>query len=1053
MPPETREWTPRSAAARVGLALTWLICATSHASDVTQPVEPLDITGRDFAGLRLPVSPAAMSELSASFAAARSWAWTEPPQRDADGTLLPPVQRLLLSGDVTMTLGIHELTAARALVWFRPLRPGDVDGVDGLMQVYVYFDRVGTPTASPDDTGPISFNADRLSVEGVFELSGPDILRTDQLNPGPPPPDRFMLEGEQSLARRLRRLIADLPEPSPIGTLRAPPGADPALPSEPGLSRPYPSRSEDDVLAQIRAMDANLPLPEPLAPIFAEEGVFTFTVGHAEQLEGDPDAADATVVMITGGLVVQYHDVTTDQELLIRADRAIVYLTPSSQPGLQRLTAREVLGIYVEGDAMATDGQYTLRAPRMYYDVQFGRALVMDAVFWTYDDNLRMPMYVRAKTLRQESSEQFKATGATISNTAFFEPHFSIGASSITIARNERNESGWTADARHITLKAGAVPFFYWPIFKGDPRNIPLRAIELIGSSVSGGGIRTAWDIPTLLGISDTRGVSAQLLLDAYFERGLGLGSTIRWTKLESVGGATLYMLPNDTGTDSLSGGGRKEHDGDFRGMALLEHQWQISDTWSLFLEGSVISDETFIDAFFPALGSNRREFRNSAYVRWLDANSTFTAQAKASVNDFTPNEHLLQSQGYVVDRLPEVTYSRVGDDLLASASPGLLTYFSESRLGTVGFNFTDRTPADFGFTSPNKSQSAFGLQPDENIGDSLRADGLNEDFVTRFDTRHELTMPLESGIFNVTPYAVGRFTAYSQDFESYSGNDEQARVWGETGVRVATTMQRIDDSVRSRVLDVNRVRHIITPSVTGSIAGTTLPSEDLPVYDDSVEALNDGGTLAFRLEQTWQTKRGGPGRERSVDWITVDTELVLNSEDENLSPYPRYFGFRNELSKPGDFVGINGTWQVSEVFGLTGSTAYDFNTSQQTRTAAGLVLRHSDEFVAFADLLYSNPHDSTFLSGGVAYKLSDKYDLGTRATYDQQEGTLQNINAIVTRRFPNISLGLGVSFNNIRDETSFSFSIQPEGLGRRGANITGLGSSNERQQRSTFGG
>ena len=167
----------------------------------------------------------------------------------------------------------------------------------------------------------------------------------------------------------------------------------------------------------------------------------------------------------------------------------MVYLTPSSQPGLQQLAATEVLGIYVEGDAMATDGQYTLRAPRMYYDVQFGRALVMDAVFWTYDENLGMPMYVRAKTLRQESSEQFKATGATISNTAFFEPHFSIGASSITIARNDRNESGWTADARHITLKAGVVPFFYWPIFKGDPRNIPLRAIELIGSSVSPAGI------------------------------------------------------------------------------------------------------------------------------------------------------------------------------------------------------------------------------------------------------------------------------------------------------------------------------------------------------------------------------------------------------------------------------------------------------------------------------------------------------------------------------------------------------------------------------------
>ena len=56
----------------------------------------------------------------------------------------------------------------------------------------------------------------------------------------------------------------------------------------------------------------------------------------------------------------------------------------------------------------------------MYYDVQAQRALVMDAVFSTYDRKLRQQIYVRAGALRQESASQWSATGATVANSAFF---------------------------------------------------------------------------------------------------------------------------------------------------------------------------------------------------------------------------------------------------------------------------------------------------------------------------------------------------------------------------------------------------------------------------------------------------------------------------------------------------------------------------------------------------------------------------------------------------------------------------------------------------------
>lgn len=1054
MPVTTRERTLRAAALCAGLLVAAAPLCPASSDPIRQPLEPLDFTGRTFSGLRLPVAPGGLAEQGASFGASQAWAWREPAETDAAGIVLPPVSRLLLVGDVSAHLGIHRLTAARAMVWMRRLDPADVGGEEGLAQVYVFFDRVATPTAAPGEGGAISFNADRLAVEGVFKVTGEDLLRTDALSPGPPEQSRFILEGEQSLAQRLRRLVENVPEPSPIGVLTAPPGPDEPRLSPPGQERPFPGMTDSDTLARLQELDAALPIPTPAPPIFAKEGVFTIVSGNIVGIDDQRGSPDAAVAMVTDGVDVQYHDAKTNQNLLVHAERGVVYFAPNTDAGRQRFETREVLGIYVEGDVMATDAEYTIRAPRMYYDVELGRALVLDAVFSTYDARLGVPLYIRAKTIRQESSDQFKAKGATVSNTAFFEPHFSVGATSITISRTERTRSGWLADARNITINAGIVPFFYWPIFYGDPRNIPLRAVEVIGSSVSGAGVRTAWHIPTLLGIRNTRGVSAQLLLDVFFDRGLGVGSDIDWENASSLGSARLYMLPEDRGTDSLAPGTTLDHDGDFRGIALIENRSNLNDVWTLFLEGSAISDETFVDAFMPELGFARREPRNSALLRWLNGPAELTAQLKGSIDDFTPSEHLLQSQGYTVDKLPEVTYTRVGDDLLATASPGLLTYFSETRLGQVAFNFTESAPSEFGFDTNGLAQRALGIPADTSIGDSLRAEGLSEKPVTRFDTRHELTVPLNYGAFNVTPFGVGRFTAYDQDFESFSGNDDQTRLWGEVGVRVATTVQRIDDSVRSRFFDVNRIRHIVTPSVSTSVAGTTLAREDLPVYDDSVEDINDGTTVRFGIDQTWQTKRGGPGRERTVDWITLDTELVFNSgRDFEDAPYPRHFDYRPELSSQGDYVGIGGTWLATEVLGFSAGTAYDLNTSQQTRTAVGMMLQHSQDFSTFVDLLYSNPHDQTFLSFGAAYRLSDKYDVAGRATYDQELGDFQNLQVNVSRLYPNIWFDLGLSYNNIRGETSFSFGLRPVGLGQRGATLRGLGSSNERARQSVFGG
>ena len=359
---------------------------------------------------------------------------------------------------------------------------------------------------------------------------------------------------------------------------------------------------------------------------------------------------------IEGGIVISYWDRKRDSTMQMTAQRAVVFFEPGPLQDFARAGAEQVRGIYLEGDVVAdmqsASGRYSVRSPRVFYSVKENRAVLIDAVFWTYDQQRRLPLYVRAKSIEQVSADEFKATGARLTNSPFFSPDLSIGASTVTIKPSppEAGERRIFIDARDITLRAGGVPFFYWPVMRGDPHDLPLRDLRVESSSGSGTAIKTTWNFWSLVGIQTPKDVRADLMLDWYFDRGPALGTELSWATDTGNGGLFGYLVPNDTGRDLLVTGAKKDFDGQVRGIVTAEHRATLSDEWSLFLEGAYISDETFVDGFFEDQAKNRREFTNALYLRRLRDNSALTVLAKSTLNDFIANEYLLQAPGYTVD-------------------------------------------------------------------------------------------------------------------------------------------------------------------------------------------------------------------------------------------------------------------------------------------------------------------------------------------------------------------------------------------------------------------
>lgn len=826
---------------------------------------------------------------------------------------------------------------------------------------------------------------------------------------------------------------------TPPTTPTTPTTTTPSTPSIPPLAPASPASP----VAQTPAGATGAPVATaPIAPIFAREGIILVSGKDITMVSG----IEENVVIVAGGVVMQYTDRATGRTLQLTAQRAAVFTDPGSLADTAQFKVEQVRGIFLEGEVTATDGKYTLRGPQIYYDIKANKAVMLDAVFWTYDERRQLPLYMRASSIRQTAMDQFEANKAVFTNTAFFDPELTLGASNITIKRQtvevpqtEIDRVGGAKPAQttttlvsadNIVLKAGPVPVFYWPTYSGDAQIMPIKDLRFENRNGSGVAFKVGLNAYSLLGIKSPGDTRFDLLTDFYAERGIGIGTRMAWDKPDSKGSLFAYMLPNDNGTDVLKPGTEKEQDGAFRGLIVADQLWRIDDKWTLFAEGSYISDETFIDALYEEVGESRREFTNRLRADRLDENTQLSIEAKGTFNDFLANEWLLQSQGYSVNKTPEGMYVRQADDLLSGSHPGLLTYWSEYRAGMMSMSFDEIKPEDRGFNTTFLSQRAFGLNQGQSYSDSLRSQGYLEESVFRADTRQEVSAQFKAGAVTIQPFVTGRATAYDNKFSQFSPDeDDQARLHGSVGVRASTTFQRVYDGVDSRIFDIHRLRHIIEPSVSAWYAGTNIASQDLPIYDDSVESLAEGGIVRFGATQIFQTQRGGPGQWHNVDLLTITTDFVISESNyEAKTPIGRFFDYRPEYANPGNYFVGDLVYRLTDAVAITGSTVYDFDRNQQAMSSTGVSVRHSSAFSTYGDLRYINDLDSTYLNLGAAYEFTSKYSATVSAAYDLDINGFQSTDFELRRNFSSMLFGIGLGYNDITGEASFGFVFRPNG-------------------------
>ena len=924
------------------------------------------LRGDRLSGVVLPVLPRATD---ISIQALKSNAWT-----------IDDTKRLLLRENVLVTIGAYTFEAEEAVVWLNRI-PTDAGIVS---QAAVYLPKF----SKSSNHAAIGAEGQNLLVVG--STLGKVTLDVALMTPSEP-------KGSQSLMHkaetRLAAYLYELEENKPL------------LYGHPQVITAPTEQIEQELAT------ATLTKDDKRAWLKPKSGFVSLSADNVQLL---PETIE-NAVTLTGNVQLALRSTAGIDDMEMSATRGVIFLNPGSVRDMAsgRVSLNEIYGVYLEGNVVisASEGNYLVRAPQIYYDFQTGKAVMVEAVLRTYIKDGKVPLFIRADELRQISTNQWLAQGVQASTSAFATPDLAIGATKMSIT--QRDDGNTYVKSEDNTLQFGGTPVMYWPNFEGKAGEIPLRRAKLGYKKTYGAVIETKWDLYTLLGKDSPNEVDADIRIDGFTKRGAGVGLDFKYSFEKNKGIFQTYLL-SDSGTQRTDSGIDTDVTNSTRGYLLWENQTQLDSYWKLQTKLSYISDPTFMSVWRQDDYKNALEYETSIYAKYQKDNSAFTAYASTDLNQFISNSWLMASRQYQVDKTPEISLYNYGTKLFKN----LITWSSETKITRERMVFQSGTPNELGLRP-----QAFNLSnANTPIESNLTSAGLQSNYQNRLVTRHELSIPLQLGAFKVVPF--GSIQAQWGLGNEDDGQARETNHWFRTaGVRASTQIQRIFNSVNNELLDLHRLRHVIEPYMTVWNGDSNVDVTTIPQYDAQLDNLSTGTVTWFGVKNKLQTWRGGPGRWYQVDWLTIDTAFMFaNSGAVQRYDNPQFFDWRPEYSSIEDAAILNGKWQYSDGVAFIGNGTWGLDGGRFSRGSVGAELDHGKDVRTYIEYREIDVTNDQFLSLGMRYNLSKRYSLDFSPSWNFNIDDLQSLRFMLTRHYPDFDLVGQVRYNQIQDETSVGF-------------------------------
>jgi hypothetical protein len=744
-----------------------------------------------------------------------------------------------------------------------------------------------------------------------------------------------------------------------------------------------------------------------------------------------------------------------DRKLYIVADNLIQW--HSEIPGSP---ARDQF--YLEGNVVFAKGSRTIYSERMYYDVDTQQGTILKAEIMTTVPNYRGSVRLKAEVVQQYDANNLQAFGSAFTSSRLGVPRYWLQSESIGIVRSQvpsldllggggidpqtglpqagalpASQDEFMVDAQRNRVYLAGLPVFAWPRLRTS-LNDPTLYLDRFGvnnDQIFGFQLTTGWNMYQILGLDKpTEGTRWVGVLDYLSERGLGVGSEFDY-ELDSLlgipgkvrGGYKSWFI-NDDGLDFLGLDRRNlVPEEDYRGRIALSHRHELAPGYTFRAEVGYLSDRNFLEQFYEREWDTQKD-QTTGF--WLERNSG--TRSNNLTFDLQVNDFFAQTSGLKFDQFV------LGQPILNNHA----VWHSHSQAGYVRMRQAD---------APLNASELAKFDP---LAWEADVDGF------KFGTRQEIDFPTQVGPIKFVPYLLGD-ASYWQ--EALNGND-LTRVYGQAGIRASLPMWKVDPSVQSVLWNVNGLAHKVTFDLDAFYADASQDLDELALYDEldddsqehfrrrfafdtfgigpggdvplayderyfalrsgmqgnvtapSSEIADDLAAIKFGIRQRWQTKRGMPGRERIIDWITLDMQTILFPEaarDNNGADFGMFdYDFR---------------WHVGDRFSLVSDGYFDFF-SQGLRTASfGANIGRPEVGNAYVGYrMIEGPISSNILSAAITYRMSDKWGVKAGGQVDFGEtGTIgQSVNFVYIGE--SFLWQFGVNYDVSRDNLGLRFGFEP---------------------------
>jgi hypothetical protein len=804
--------------------------------------------------------------------------------------------------------------------------------------------------------------------------------------------------------------------------------------------------------------------------------------GTAFNAEGGPPGPDGTRrILITGGIIINVTSLDGLEQTEFATDEAVAWIRdPDGKGSLDGLVidgdGKKKVEIYMSGNVIIRTARgrgakifmNTVRAAEVYYDTNENKAIAIRADLEMSIPNVPDAFHLTGDEVHRLDLENWEVIkGSANASKLPSDPGLRLDSSRFTLSERRvvrRNIFGipfrdvrtgeqveyveQIVTGRNVVTRLAGVPVFYLPRLRLDAADPfgPLESLSFSQSRQFGQQYSSTWDIYELLALRPPPGHSWRLNLDYLTKRGPAGGTDYTYripgeTPADPSPGSGLIRLYgiSDNGFDLLGGyRGPTPMPPELRGRAMWRHQQEILEGLNFQGQVALLSDQNFLEQYYKNefdLGPNQETF---AYLTWSRRNfgASVLVEDRVGRNWITETNWLPRVDGHL-------TGQTFLNDLFVYSARGSAAY---AQLRPSEYN-------PFPLLSTDK-----------------RTD------TGRFDIWQELSVPLSLGPVKFAPYGILQLSEYTNDL---NGN-EIGRVYGGGGARASLPFSRLYGDVGSELLNLRGLYHKVIFGANYRYARTNVPFNQLPqldrlnddavdqawrnitifqtalapgptglalqnsagysvfnpqlyairrVVENRIDTLDDINVVQMDVRQRFQTKRGYPGMEHTVDFLSFDVSASYFPEAN-----------RDNIGHPFAFLEYASIWNVGDRTAVVSNGWFEPYENGSRYWNAGVYLNRTDRTNFYLGYRQTDPLNSKAVTASVGYQLSHRYYATIGASYDFGLQAALSNSLMLTRTGTDLTVSLGFTYTAFVNSFGFQFLVIPNVATTTASRLAGSG-------------